>query len=125
MADNLDHPGTAHELLFQRHKIKFFIDATFPEFVKGEIRGAVELAVDHLTLETTERHPLYDCTLGHVTEPVGGEWLLHLLGQWCDIFYGSPNGFPIRAERSGVAASVATSSCGSSSCGESHRVQGY
>lgn len=101
MPDNLDRPGTAQELLVQRHRIKFFIDRSFPEFVKSEIRGAVELAIDELTLETIERHPLYDCALSHVTEPVGGQWLLHLLGQWHDIFHGSPNGFPIRAERRG------------------------
>ena len=101
MPDNLDRPGTASDLLYQRHQIKFYVDGSFPAFVKSELRGALELACDHLTLESIDRHPLYDCALNHVTEPVHRDWFLYLLGLWHDLFHGSPNGFPIRATRRG------------------------
>lgn len=106
MADNLDHPGTAGELLLQMYKIKFYVDARFPRVAKQDLRDAAELAVENMVLESIEEHPLYDCA---ASASGTTDWMLYHVALWQDILVrqhgtyinGKPVAYPIKIVRRG------------------------
>ena len=93
MSDNLDRPRTASQRLYQREKLRFYVDPTFSPFELTQLGAAVELVCDHLIAESIDHHPLYDCAVTRVTETLHPNWLLYQIGIWHDLFYGTPNGY--------------------------------